>query len=79
MIAFDKAVRIARKKEGYELCTCPEHGFGEDCTYDGKTAPAVIVLCPIVQFYPKPSYLFHSVEDFLKSSDTYYRARGWIK
>jgi hypothetical protein len=79
MIGLKRALRIAKEKEGYEQCFRKDHGLGSPCTYDGKTAPAGFIICPIVQFYPKPTYMFHSVKDFLKSSDIAYRKKGWIK
>jgi hypothetical protein len=77
-MTVEEALKIAREKEGYEQCHNPEHGFGKDCTYEGKTAPAMFVICPIVQLYPKPSFLFHSEADFLASSESVFRKRGWL-
>lgn len=78
MITLSAALQIAHDKEGYIPCTNPEHGYGEDVTIDGKTGPALFVLCPIVQFYPLPIYLFHSQEDFLESCESYYKQKGWL-
>lgn len=78
MLSLARALRIAKEKEGYERCFNPVHGLGKNITYNGRTAPARFAICPIVQFYPKPTYLFHSIRDFLISSEKVYRERGWI-
>jgi len=78
MLTLEKALEIAKEKEGYERCLREDHGIGRTITYNGKTDIARFAICPIVQFYPKPTYLFHSVEDFIKSSEIAYRAKGWV-
>jgi hypothetical protein len=78
MLSLQEALKIAKEREGYERCFCEAHGLGTSVTYNGKTAVARFAICPIVQFYPKPTFLFHSVEDFLLSSEKVYRERGWI-
>lgn len=65
-MTLQKALTIA-KAHGYERCTNQAHGLGTMITYNGRTAEAKFAICPIVQFYPKPTYLFHSEEDFVLS------------
>ena len=77
-LTLSQALAISKEKEGYEQCRNPEHGYGKPCTYNGKTAPARFAICPIIQFYPKPTYLFHSWRDFIKSCERYYRTKGWL-
>ena len=77
-LSLKRALEIAKEREGYERCRNPSHGFGKPCTYGGKTAPARFVICPIVQLYPKPTFLFHTWHDFVKPSEKVYRERGWL-
>jgi hypothetical protein len=78
-LTLEEALRIAKEKEGYERCFNPEHGLGEMCTHNGVTAPANFIICPIFQFYPKPTYLFHSEAEFIASCEILYKERGWIE
>ena len=76
-LTWKKAVDLT-KRDGYDFCTRPDHGYMKPCTYDGKTAKARIVVCPIVQFGPLPRYSFHSKRDFLVSCDAYFTTKGWL-
>lgn len=78
MLTLTRALQIAKEKEGYERCYNRAHGLGDTVSYAGKTAAAKFAICPIVQVYPKPTFLFHSVRDFLVSCEKVYRQRGWI-
>jgi hypothetical protein len=77
-VTFDEAVQLAKVKEGYAPCTDPAHGFGKVITYNGKTAPCKFMICPVIQFYPKPSFQFHSKKDFVKSTEELAQRRGWL-
>ena len=75
---FKQAIKIAKEKEGYIICKNPKHGFGQISTINGKTAKNTITICPIIQFYPKPSHSFHSKAAFVRSSEIYFKRQGWI-
>ena len=78
-MTFNEAVKIAKEKEGYELCKNPNHGYMKPCTYaNGKTALAKVVICPIINFGFSDTYLFHSKKDFVKSSEKFYKLKGLI-
>lgn len=77
-MTLEQALKIAEEKEGYQRCYREDHGLGTMITYNGKTAPCTFLICPIIQFYPKPSFQFHSEEDFMKSCEIAYKKRGWI-
>lgn len=72
---LEEALKLERL-HNYERCENPAHGFGKDIIVNGKTAPCKFMICPVVQFYPQPSYQFHSVEEYLKSTETLYRKKG---
>lgn len=76
-LTLKKALEIAYDKEGYEHCRNRSHGLGSMITVDGITKKARFAICPIIQFYPKPTFLFHSWQQFVKSSEIYFRQRGW--
>lgn len=78
MLTLFQALKIAKEKEGYEQCNRKEHGIGRMITYRSKTAKATFAICPIIQFAPKPTYLFHNEQDFIESCEIYYKSRGWI-
>lgn len=77
-LTLEEALRIAKDNEGYERCENPEHGFGKQIEVNGVRGKCKFMICPIVQFYPKPSFQFLSEEAFLSSCEDYYKRRGWI-
>jgi hypothetical protein len=77
-LTLKRALQIAQEREGYQRCFRKDHGLGEVITYNGVTAPAKFIICPIIQFMPKPTYRFHSKKDFLISSEKAYKQQGWL-
>jgi len=78
MISLKLALKIASEKEGYERCFRSDHGLNSLITINGITKPAKFVICPIIQFYPKPTFLFHSIRQFCESSERAYQKRGGL-
>lgn len=76
-LTLEAALGVARDKMNYERCTRPDHGFGKDIEVEGVTAPAVFVICPIVQINPLPTYSFHSEADFLEGMSEFFQQKGW--
>ena len=76
-MTFEEALEIL-VREGYEPCERPDHGFGSTIVVDGVSGPCTFMICPVVQFYPKPTFLFHSKEQFICSTEEMAKRRGWL-
>lgn len=78
MLTFKQILKIWKDKAGYVLCYNPAHGYRKLVTIDGKENIARFVHCPLIQFYPKPTYLYHTKRSFIFSSIKYFKEKKWI-
>lgn len=75
-----EAFAVIQHQLGYERCFRKDHGLGKEFTHQGKTAIAKYVVCPIISFYPKPTYLFHTKQEviaFALALDPVWRDTSW--
>ena len=80
-MTLKEALDLVKLKRGYVRCRRIDHGFNKPFVdSSGKWHKAAkVVICPIIQFYPKDSYLFESCRTFIKAVEGSRGPGGWLE